>query len=67
MGKLWIADAATFAGDFFTSDEACCYPKPVRPGGVPILVGGEIPLDEPGIESQFAEFAETLVGPIGEL
>ena len=41
MRSLWEADAASFAGEFFTFNEAYCYPKPVRPGGVPILIGGE--------------------------
>jgi probable F420-dependent oxidoreductase len=41
MRALWDADAASFSGEFFTFNEAYCYPKPVRPGGIPILVGGE--------------------------
>lgn len=41
MRELWDRDAASFAGEFFSFDEAYCYPKPVRPGGIPILVGGE--------------------------
>lgn len=32
-----------------------------------IASSGEIPLDEAGIRAKFAEFGETLVGPIGEL
>lgn len=144
MRALWDQDAASFSGDFFTFNQAYCYPKPAR--RVPILVGGEsgpamrrvarlgdgwlpynlpvadaprvigelkamtraegrdpdalrivkivysnatlddlkryrdagvtefniassgeIPTDAAGIEAKFAEFGETLVGPIGEL
>jgi alkanesulfonate monooxygenase SsuD/methylene tetrahydromethanopterin reductase-like flavin-dependent oxidoreductase (luciferase family) len=38
---LWDGDAASYAGEFVTFKGAYCYPKPVRPGGIPILVGGE--------------------------
>jgi probable F420-dependent oxidoreductase len=41
MRALWDEDAASFAGEFFTFNDAYCYPKPVRPGGIPILIGGE--------------------------
>jgi len=39
--ELWGSDAASFAGEFFSFKDAYSYPKPVRPGGVPILIGGE--------------------------
>jgi hypothetical protein len=32
-----------------------------------IASSGEIPTDEPGLRAKFAEFADTLVGPIAEL
>ncbi|MBV1691634.1 LLM class F420-dependent oxidoreductase [Novosphingobium sp. G106] len=41
MRRLWEADAASFEGEFFAFNAAYCYPKPVRPGGIPILIGGE--------------------------
>lgn len=41
MRELWKQDAASFSGEFFTFKDAYCYPKPARPGGIPILIGGE--------------------------
>lgn len=38
---LWNEHASTFEGDYFHFKDAFCYPKPARPGGVPILIGGE--------------------------
>jgi F420-dependent oxidoreductase-like protein len=32
--------APSFAGRYYTIDHALNYPRPVRPGGIPILVGG---------------------------
>jgi probable F420-dependent oxidoreductase len=41
MQALWRDHSSSFAGEFFKFQDAFCYPKPARPGGVPILVGGE--------------------------
>jgi probable F420-dependent oxidoreductase len=41
MRTLWRDHASSFEGEFFNFEKAFCYPKPARPGGVPILVGGE--------------------------
>jgi probable F420-dependent oxidoreductase len=41
MRELWTGDASSFAGEFFAFKDAYCYPKPVRAGGIPILIGGE--------------------------
>jgi probable F420-dependent oxidoreductase len=40
MRSLWREPAASFAGDFVRFDGMVCEPKPVRPEGVPIVVGG---------------------------
>jgi probable F420-dependent oxidoreductase len=37
---LWREEEATFHGEFFSFTNACSFPKPVQPGGVPIHVGG---------------------------
>ena len=37
---LWREDEATFDGRFYSFTRACSFPKPVRPEGVPIHVGG---------------------------
>jgi len=33
-------EGASFEGEFFQFSQAHCFPKPVRPGGIPIHVGG---------------------------
>src|SRR5207302_732939 len=37
---LWSDQPASFAGRFFALDPAGVMPKPVQPGGIPIIVGG---------------------------
>lgn len=41
MRTLWRDHSSTFSGEYFSFKDAFCFPKPARPGGVPILVGGE--------------------------
>jgi probable F420-dependent oxidoreductase len=41
MQALWNQDVSSFAGTFNRFADAYCYPKPARPGGVPVLIGGE--------------------------
>jgi len=41
MKTLWRDRASSFEGEYFRFKDAFCYPKPARPGGVPIFVGGE--------------------------
>lgn len=41
LRELWNRPVSNFAGEFSAFKDAYSYPKPVRPGGVPILVGGE--------------------------
>jgi len=43
MRVLWAdagPDGASYAGDFVRFDHAHSFPKPVRPGGVPLHIGG---------------------------
>ncbi len=40
--SLWTKGAEPFAGEFFRWGPVHSYPKPVQPGGVPILVGGHV-------------------------
>ena len=41
MRKLWLDEASTYEGEHFSFRDAYCFPKPVRPGGIPVLIGGE--------------------------
>jgi len=43
MKLLWGAEKGSFHGEFFAFDDAEAYPGPYRPGGLPILVGGQGP------------------------
>jgi probable F420-dependent oxidoreductase len=40
MRSLWAADEASFTGRFVRFHKVCCYPKPVRVPGIPIIIGG---------------------------
>ena len=43
MGALWTdsgPDGATYHGSFVSFDHAHSFPKPFRPGGVPLHIGG---------------------------
>ncbi len=37
---MFTQDSPSFAGRYYTLNEALNYPRPLRPGGIPILVGG---------------------------
>jgi len=39
MKRLWSDDLAEFHGDFVNFDSVLSFPKPVQPGGPPILLG----------------------------
>ena len=40
LRALWRKPEPSFAGRFVSFDKALLYPKPARPGGVPVVVGG---------------------------
>jgi probable F420-dependent oxidoreductase len=40
--SLWKGEAAAFKGDFYSWEAVESNPKPVQPGGVPIVVGGHV-------------------------
>jgi probable F420-dependent oxidoreductase len=40
MRALWTRAPASFSGEFVAFDGVYCTPRPVRPDGVPIVVGG---------------------------
>jgi probable F420-dependent oxidoreductase len=41
MKEIWTKEAAEFHGEFVNFDPIWSFPKPVQPGGPPILMGGE--------------------------
>lgn len=42
MRAIWTHDEAEFHGRFVDFDPIWCWPKPVQPGGPPILIGGGV-------------------------
>lgn len=41
LRRLWLDESSSYEGEHFAFRNAYSFPKPVRAGGVPILVGGE--------------------------
>lgn len=41
MRTLWRDDAAQFNGPTVQFKDAYMYPRPVRPGGIPVMIGGD--------------------------
>jgi len=41
MRTLWSEDAAEFSGASVQFKDAYMYPRPVRPGGIPVMIGGD--------------------------
>ena len=40
---IWTEDEATYQGEFVEFDRIWCWPKPLQPGGPPVLLGGNGP------------------------
>jgi probable F420-dependent oxidoreductase len=40
MRALWTEEVASFEGDHFSMSPSWSWPKPARPGGLPVLLGG---------------------------
>ena len=61
MQALWREEVASFDGEFVRFEPSFAWPKPVQPGGVPILIGGAA---GPKLFAQIAEYAQGWL-PIG--
>ncbi len=40
MRRLWRDGTTSFEGEFYELDEITCEPRPLQPGGPPVLIGG---------------------------
>jgi alkanesulfonate monooxygenase SsuD/methylene tetrahydromethanopterin reductase-like flavin-dependent oxidoreductase (luciferase family) len=61
MRALWTDDVASFDGEFVHLPPSWSWPKPVRPGGPPILLGGA---PGPKLFAHIAEYADAWI-PFG--
>lgn len=61
MREVWSNDVASFTGEFVSFEPSWSWPKPVQPGGPPILIGGAA---GPKLFAHIAEFADGWI-PIG--
>ncbi len=61
MRALWGDDEASFEGEVVDFEPSWCWPKPVQPGGPPVLVGGA---GGPKLFSHIAEYGDGWI-PIG--
>lgn len=61
MRALWRDDEASFAGEHVRFSRSWSWPKPVRPGGPPVLIGGA---PGPALLAHVAEYADGWM-PIG--
>ena len=61
MRALWRDDVAAFDGEFVHLAPSWSWPKPVRPGGPPVLIGGAA---GPKLFAHVAEYADGWI-PIG--
>jgi len=61
MRALWTDDVASFDGEFVHLEPSWSWPKPVRPGGPPVLIGGAA---GPKMFAHIAEYADGWI-PIG--
>jgi probable F420-dependent oxidoreductase len=46
LKEIWTTDTASFDGEFVSFHEIWSWPKPVQPGGVPLVLGGNSPGSE---------------------
>jgi hypothetical protein len=61
MKALWRDDVASFDGEFVQVSPSWSWPKPARPGGPPVLIGGAA---GPKLFAHIAEYADGWI-PIG--
>ncbi|MEX2430992.1 MAG: LLM class flavin-dependent oxidoreductase, partial [Dehalococcoidia bacterium] len=62
MKRLWTEDHVTFHGKHFHLDDVTLYPRPVQPGGVPVLLATHY---RTGSEAQARRAAQYADGTIG--
>jgi probable F420-dependent oxidoreductase len=61
MRALWTDDEASFDGEFVRFSPSWSWPKPVQPGGPPVLIGG---VGGPKLFAHIAEYGDGWI-PIG--
>jgi probable F420-dependent oxidoreductase len=61
MKRIWSDDVASFDGEYVRFEPSWSWPKPVQPGGPPVLIGGA---PGPKLFAAVAEYADGWI-PIG--
>jgi probable F420-dependent oxidoreductase len=61
MKALWTEEVASYAGEFVRVEPSWAWPKPVQPGGPPVLIGGGA---GPKLFAHVAEYGDGWI-PIG--
>jgi probable F420-dependent oxidoreductase len=54
MRRIFQHDVATYHGEYVNFDAIWCWPKPVQPSGVPLILGG----NSPGAEERALEYGD---------
>jgi probable F420-dependent oxidoreductase len=62
MKELFAHDVASFHGDYVNFDAVHSWPKPVQPGGVPLILGGFAPETEARVLEYADGWAPILMG-----
>ncbi|MSQ22548.1 MAG: LLM class flavin-dependent oxidoreductase [Dehalococcoidia bacterium] len=60
--RLWTEDAVTFTGRYFQVEKAAMLPRPVQPGGVPMLLACHKTTGSPGQYRRAALYADGVMG-----
>jgi probable F420-dependent oxidoreductase len=63
MRAIWTQDEATYHGKHVNFDRILSFPKPVQPGGPPVLVGGNGPRTLDRVVRYGDEYLPNRVGP----
>jgi F420-dependent oxidoreductase-like protein len=61
--SMFTQEETTFKGRYFQLDDALNFPRPLHPGGIPILIGGSGPKRTLRLVAQYADMCNLSGGP----
>lgn len=62
MRRLWREDRVSFHGKYFDLEEATLHPRPVQPGGIPLLLGCHHRTGSSAQYRRAARYADGIIG-----